>query len=314
LSEPSGSSEIVYALACAGDINKGGLCFAARSSALYLSEDGGESWRIAYSKLEDGSELATTAVALSPTFDRDQSLFAGVTGIVMRSSDAGDSWYYSRLGSPPPIITALAVSPDFTRDGTALAGTMEDGLFRSEDRGNSWMACNFGLTDLSILSMAISPDFQIDGRVYMGTENGVFYSTNGGRAWKESGFPVEKAPVLCLALSPEFSKDGRLWAGTESHGLFTSVDRGKTWQRLAEGTLEGSVNAVVVSSLYPKQADIMAMTSDTLLLSQDGGNHWREWQDGFKVEDGLICMAAPQNWTAGMPVLVGTASGEVLKV
>jgi len=314
LSEHSNSAEIVYALACAGDIDKGGLCFAARSSALYLSEDGGNYWRIAYSKLEDVTELATTTVALSPTFDSDRSLFAGVTGIVMHSSDGGNTWYYSRLGIPPPIISALAVSPDFIRDGTVLAGTMEDGLFRSEDRGNSWMACNFGLTDLSILCVAISPDFQIDDHVYVGTESGIYTSTNGGRAWKESGFPLEKAPVLCLALSPEFSKDGRLWAGTETNGLFTSADRGKTWRRLEEDALNDSINAVVVSSLYPSQADILAMTSDTLLISQDGGKNWREWQEGFKAEEGLICMAAPQNWKAGMSVLVGSASGEILKI
>ena len=113
MNDQSAPQDLIYALAISPNFSEDGLCFAARSSALYRSEDGGENWQLAYSGLEPGTELPTTAVVLSPTFTTDRSLFAGVTGVVMRSSDAGVTWHYSPLASPPPIIAALAVSPNY---------------------------------------------------------------------------------------------------------------------------------------------------------------------------------------------------------
>ena len=147
------SQDPVYALGLSPAFLEDGICFAARSSGLYHSEDGGGTWRIAYENLEPGRELATTGVALSPTFDNDGSMFAGVPGVIMRSFEAGSSWHYTPIASPPPIVADIGISPNFIEDGTLLVGTIEDGIFRSEDRGVRWMACNFGLTDLSVLTM-----------------------------------------------------------------------------------------------------------------------------------------------------------------
>jgi photosystem II stability/assembly factor-like uncharacterized protein len=314
LSDPTDPQDLVYALAISPNFSRDGICFAARSSALYRSDDGGEDWRLAYSGLESGTELATTAVALSPAFISDRSLFAGVTGVVMRTADAGETWYYSPLASPPPIIAALAVSPNFIEDGTLLVGTMEDGLYRSEDRGLRWMACNFGLTDLGVLSVAMSPDFGEDGTAYVGTESGIFYSTNGGRAWKESGFPVDEAPVLCLGISPNHRDDGFLWAGTEEKGLFVSEDHGKNWQRLAPDQITETVNAIAVSSDNPDEADLLILTSQTVMVSRDGGSSWHEWKEGLLVEEGLVCMAAEPSLAPGAQVLVATASGTIMRL
>ena len=66
MSDQATPQDLIYALEMSPNYSQDGLCYAARSSALYLSEDGGESWRLAYSGLEPGTELATTALALSP--------------------------------------------------------------------------------------------------------------------------------------------------------------------------------------------------------------------------------------------------------
>ena len=306
--------DLIYALAVSPNFRMDGLCFAARSSALYRSDDGAGNWYLAYSGLEPGTELPTTAVVFSTNFEKDRSVFAGVTGVVMRSFDAGETWHYSPLASPPPIIAAMAVSPNYERDGTLLVGTMEDGVYRSEDRGLNWMACNFGLTDLGVLSITMSPDFAADDTVYLGTESGVFYSTNGGRAWKESGFPVDEAPVLCLGISPKHKNDGVLWAGTESNGLFISEDRADHWRQLAPDQISESVNGIVVSEDYPDNAGLLVLTSHAVLLSQDGGKSWREWVEGLFVEEGLVCMAAEAGLEPGSVVLVATAFGRLMRL
>ena len=153
--EQEGSQDIVLALAASPAFAEDGVCFAARQSGLYRSEDGGHTWRFAYHSLTLDASLATTAVAVSPAFTRDGGVFAGAHGGVLRSSDRGDSWQVALFPEPPPLVSTLAISPAFDQDGTLFAGTLADGVFRSADRGSSWAAWNFGLLDLGVLALAI---------------------------------------------------------------------------------------------------------------------------------------------------------------
>ena len=68
----------VYGFAVSPDFERDGLCFAASSSGLYRSEDGGQTWQSAYDALSLTTAVLTTAVAVSPDFSIDRSLFAAV--------------------------------------------------------------------------------------------------------------------------------------------------------------------------------------------------------------------------------------------
>lgn len=70
-------NEIVYALAVSPDFAVDRVCFAARSSGLYRSEDAGRTWCAAYDSLALPVPLATSAVAVSPGFASDGTVFAG---------------------------------------------------------------------------------------------------------------------------------------------------------------------------------------------------------------------------------------------
>ena len=93
--------DIVYALATSPDFTQG-VCFAARISGLYRSDDGGASWNFAFDSLELSEQLPATAVALSPDFENDHTVFAGAPGGVLHSVDEGKTWYVAMLPSPPP--------------------------------------------------------------------------------------------------------------------------------------------------------------------------------------------------------------------
>jgi photosystem II stability/assembly factor-like uncharacterized protein len=309
--------DLVYSLAVSPNFARDRICFAARTSGLYRSDDGGIHWQHAYDSLNLGAPLATMAVVISPNFESDRSVFAGVPGGIMRSVDGGQSWSAAILPSPPPIISTLAVSPNFARDGILLAGTVEDGVFCSADRGSRWTPWNFGLLDLNVFCMALSPDFANDETIFVGAESGIFRSTNGGRAWREVDFPTELAPVLSLAVSPDYANEddgGVLFAGTESHGLFSSHDQGRTWTRLGETSLDEAVNCISLSPEFPAKADMLAALSTSLLVSRDGGQSWADWKAGQTFEQGLTCVAAPQGLDPGAPLLVGLAEGGVLSL
>ncbi len=300
----------VYALAPSLDYAADGICFAATARGLLVSPDRCKTFRDAYLSLNLPETLPTPAVAVSPTFASDRTVFAGVHGAVLRSHDRGETWHYAELRTPPPVVTCLAVSPAYEQDGIVFAGTLEDGVFRSADRGSRWAAWNFGLIDLGVLCLALSPVFSEDETLVAGTETGLFRSTNGGRAWRELGLPTELAPVLSVALSPHYTKDGLLLAGTESNGLWLSQDRGRSW-KLVEALGESAVNALVMQESGEALA-IAALADDRVMISRDGAATWTVVTSDEELTP--VCLAAPSGLGPNAVLLVGCADGRVRQV
>lgn len=208
--------DIVNALAASPQFAQDGVCFSARNSGLYRSEDGGYTWRTALDSLNLEAPLAVSAVAVSPNFAADRTVFAGAHGGVLSSCDGGETWQVVMLPEPPPLVTSLALSPNYAADGILFAGTLEDGMFRSADRGQTWAAWNFGLLDPNVLVVAIAPDFADTATLYAGTSSGLFRSTNGGHSWRDVELPAEYPAVLALAAGA----GGALFVGTEEDGLY----------------------------------------------------------------------------------------------
>jgi photosystem II stability/assembly factor-like uncharacterized protein len=302
--------DIVYALAASPDFDRDGVCFAARAAGLYRSDDGGATWRSAYDSLNLPEPLLTMAVAVSPDFSTDQTVLAGVPGGILRSEDGGQSWQVVEFPAPPPVVSSLAISPNYAEDGLLLAGTLDDGVFLSTNRGRHWAVWNFGLFDPHILCLALSPHFNSDRTVFAGAETGLFRSHNGGRSWQDLALPVDDA-VLSLALSPDYANDSTLLIGAETQGLFCSRDAGETWQRLGERLAAEAINGIIVAAAFPAPPELLVLLNDAILISPDGGATWTAAQQGLDLTQGTTSFVAPQGLAAHAPLLVGLVAGGV---
>ncbi|MBN2503020.1 MAG: hypothetical protein JXB38_19730 [Anaerolineales bacterium] len=291
--------EIIYRIACAPGTTPGtGICFAAKTSGLFRSTDSGQIWAYALDSLNLETALPALDVVLSPDFANDKMVFAGVPGGILYSFDRGETWQVVPFGSPPPVVCALVISPNYVQDGILLAGTMEDGVFRCANRGQDWHSWNFGLLDLNVLCLAISPNFAADETLFAGTESGIFCSTNGGRAWKEINLPIGYEPVISLALSPAYAQDKTLLAGTETQGLYQSTDGGKQWMRLAAAQIPTAVNQIICSP-----DNILILSQDEVFQSKDNGASWQQ------LNTGVLTLSTPT--AAGVPVLAGMDNGDI---
>jgi photosystem II stability/assembly factor-like uncharacterized protein len=314
--DPTSTQDFIYNLAATSGFGQGiiGSGFAARNSGLYRSDDGGLTWKDATVSLQLSAPVAATSVAVPSDYDQDPIILAGMVGGILRSVDGGVTWHLPTLTSPPPVISAMVLSPNFSRDGIALAGTLEDGVLSSFDHGSSWVSWNFGLLDLNVLCLALSPAFASDETVFAGTETGIFRSTNGGRAWREVNLPIGFEPVLSLVISPAFASDGTIFAGTESQGVLVSHDGGDTWDSLTTQFSGEPINGINISPNFPTRPEIVVLSNGQAWMSRDGGSNWAQlWSELAEEEREISALYAPQGFGKGCKVWLGMYGGEILQ-
>ncbi len=270
---------------------------AATSDGIYQSDDTGLTW-----KLMSRTRLIAHALAVLGSTQGPGLLLAGGPSGLQRSSDAGNSWQTTLVGSP---ITALSLSQDRLGEQIGLAGTETDGIFRSPDGGTTWMTANAGLLDLETIALTCSPSFAMDNTGFAGTASGLYRTRNGGKAWNSLPLPAPQPAVQCLALAPEFRAMGVILAGTEADGLFRSPDGGRTW--LAVPTLrDGGVTALTWSRVTPSL--VLASTSEGIIRSNDAGETW-ERISAMGIVLSLLLVPAP----AGETVLAGLVEGGIMR-
>lgn len=310
--------DFVNGLAALPPLDGHEVCFAARRSGLYRSEDGGLHWRQVDSPSGPDGHGAATCVTLSPEFEADPTIFVGAEGGVLKSADGGQDWKFIPLPPPASLVTAVCVSPNFGQDGFAIASTLEDGVFRSVDRGESWNAWNINLLDHHVLCMAISPGFSEDETIFIGTETGLFTSTNRGRSWQAVNLlpvedPMRSVRVLSLAVSPNIAGQHIWLAGTESQGLWLLAEENQSWRRLGRKAVRRPVNGIVLSPFYPTQPDLLVVHGTALLYSRDRGESWSAWP-GKRLEQARIAFAlAPQGLNPDLSLLLGLTDGNVIR-
>lgn len=267
----AGLSELgVNALAAQLAPDGRGLLLAGGAGGLYEWSGDGRRW-FAAPGYPAGLPVQALAFAPSPS---DRTLFVGTEGGGLWRSIAGDALLRLDALGAETSINAVAVSADFSTDGTLMIATAARGLMASHDRGDSWKQLVGAADTTSIL--ALTSCSNPDSQVWLAGlhERGVLRSDDGGDSWQASNVGVASRPVLALALSPAFASDGAILAGTAAEGVLRSTDGGAGWSTASDGLGELSVTSLAFSASFPADRRVLAIAGASLVESRTAGRTW----------------------------------------
>ncbi len=210
---------------------------------LIISNNEGEDWQPASTLKNNG---AITAIALSPNFSSDQTVFVGTeNGGIFKSADKGSSFQEINKGLADKLIRSLVIVENSDNNFTLVASTANEGVFQSTDGGNTWTKTSQGLTKDTqadeegfkqphFSDLAISPSFGNDQTMFLGGFNGLFKSTDGGQLWQEIE-TLSSRTIISMAVSPNYQNDSTLAFATYVGEMYISKDKGVTWELIING-------------------------------------------------------------------------------
>jgi photosystem II stability/assembly factor-like uncharacterized protein len=217
-----------------------------------------------------------TALAISPNYAADQTVYAGTTGGLFKSANGGMIWTEVNAG----YVCSLAISPNYAADQTVYAGT-KGGAYKTTNGGASWAAVNTGITNPNVVSLTASPNYAIDQTVYAGTSGGVFKTTNGGAFWAAVNTGITNPNVASLAVSPNYIIDQTVYAGT-SGGVFKTTNGGAVWTAVNTGITNINILSLAVSPTYATDQTVFAGTSGGgVFKTTNSGTAWTAANTGL---------------------------------
>jgi photosystem II stability/assembly factor-like uncharacterized protein len=204
--------------------------FTAAGASLSRSEDSGETW----ASILEVEDDPISAVALSKTYDQDQTIAVGTSGgQVLRSLDGGALWEQEAvLGETVVALAACSVTYAVTAQQTA--------------EGRWQLTLHGGGLGPVLTYEASEPVAQIipldDGKLLCAIGPDVLYLQDGNLVSRCE--LAGEAAVSCLAVAGD-----ALLAGTRL-GLYRSLDGAQTWQCLTTDVGVFSLHVVSADQLY----------------------------------------------------------------
>jgi photosystem II stability/assembly factor-like uncharacterized protein len=294
------------------------LVLAAGShGGLFRTEDGGSSWHRAA-----GINNKVTAISFFP--DRNEWILIGDRSSSLHlSTDGGLTWKRVR-NFGRGAVRAIAISPNYSSDGTFFVGTEKGSLFKkgciykSDDLGQSFDKLDLDLSDAGVTSLAISPDYKVDLTLFACTwREAVFRTSDSGTTWEkcsqgvttvpESKLGRPRADFRHLRVSESFKKDRTIYlAGFD--GLLRSTDGGDTWMNMETISVK-YIDGLAVSPNHSHDATVAFNTySAGIYVTENRGITWRVANRGLSGMRGLDIAFSP-NYSSDCTIFAANRIG-----
>lgn len=280
------AADPVRFLGVAPSFHDNGLGFGVTTAdfRLYRTNSRGVRWSDVV--VVRGEEVQTGAVAFSPNYVTDETVFAGTDAGIFVSTSSGQTWELRAAPGPDVPAFGAAAGPIETQ-GLRLVDEWGDDPNRKQD-----------------------PDVRT---VFAWNASGVWRSDDDGRAWAKLALPAAVREVRDVAVSPGWPADRALLvaaAGDELVGVASS-DGGATWRPVPgtggiAGTAAGmAIDFVVIppkdpfppirtnslgnevflpllsrGALFPLASAVPDPVHREMYLATDGEGVWRSEDDG----------------------------------
>ncbi len=275
------------------------MIFVTTNGGIYASYDGGLTWKRIGREFFGESEFWKDishfhGIAFDP--QNHQQIYIGGGGDqytpkgagIIISSDGGKTWKESNEGFVADVHVSKIVidkkNPAIVYATTQGATNFQEktgsgqGIFKSTDYGNTWKKINNGLETVETNTLAIDPN---DSDVlYLGTDNnGLYKSIDGGNSWEKIAIAElsEEYGIGDIVVDPRNSN--KIYVATVDyfrlfmdrgligdHGIYMSVDGGKTWNAFNDGLKHEGVYSL---ELDVEKGILYAGT-------RGGGVYWRD--------------------------------------
>ena len=196
----------------------------------------------------------------------------------IRSEDGERVWQMT--GPFGGDVTALAIDP---RDpNRILLGTSDGQIFRSVDGGVIWKRIRPGIKATGFAVTVILFDREKPNAILAGikavtplgeeTKGGsLFISEDGGENWRE----FEGMHGRAIRGVVQSAKDSNVFAAATLDGIYRTMDRGQTWERITPAN-DPELRGFHSVALDPRDVDIIYVGTNHLpWKTMDGGKTWK---------------------------------------
>jgi photosystem II stability/assembly factor-like uncharacterized protein len=253
-------------------------------------------------------DLNGGALGVRTFLSQSDQLFAALnSGVVVRSTDGGQSWDEDR--SWPRFVDLIASTP---LDPNVILASGGFDVYQTLTGGLVWdLASGFPANSVKH-TIVVAPSNPAISYAGLGepmgsiTEGfGVYRSRDFGRTWSPANRGMENARVQALAVDP---RDERVvYAGTFS-GFMKSTDGGDSWTKLDWGSnsIYGEAWAIAIDPIHP---DIVfaCQSLGRVARSVDRGATWQTPVDQ-PIESAYLCESMALDPSDSSRVLWGTNS------
>lgn len=274
-----------------------------QGTGMYVSEDGGRSWRRSDRGLPWDSYWAVAAHPIDPLV----AWAGGERGGVYRTDDGGTTWHEVARDQLDGLwVNALAAVPTPTgvrvlagvRQADSGGLTGDGGVFYSDDLGESW---DLGFETVQFVK-ALAVDPSDPRRVVAAEGDGVWRSDDFGATWEHVNGDTwqnrtgEEVHLGSIEFDPS-SGGGVLWGGgliypcdftavgggsaapPATPGIWKSTDGGGTWAKVQGPPADDEYCGLAVSS--DGRSLLASGWSSGLWRSDDGGTTWHRSDSGI---------------------------------
>lgn len=233
------------------------IAFTAGYNGIHKTSDGGNNWELSFN----------IGLGLTDIEYRDGNLIAVGNGVILRSSNLGNSW-------TTRSVNHLYVGVTFVTNDKIIATGYQGTIAVSNDKGNNWNISSNNFTGLPLACPSFYNETKgviVGGDGY--NENGkrgiIVWSNNGGENWVISLINNNQSVQDLNFRSVFLTNQNTIWATTTNGTLLKSENGGEDWT--SNNVTTFSINKI---RFYDENIGVMACNSGRIIHTTNGGLNW----------------------------------------